>query len=394
MKEAIKRSESMESRGKQVFPAVTSFLVFMSLIFVSLHAQESVRIEPKIPDILGYRTLLCDFHIHTAFSDGSVWPTVRVQEAWMEGLDAISITDHLEYLPHKNDIKADHNRPHEIALPYAELCGLILIRGTEITKQVPPGHFNAIFLEDANPVFNDNYLAACSTAAAQGGFVFWNHPRFGGNVKDGEGIWHPEHTAVLQKGWLHGIEVANGRDYYPESQRWAMEKGLTMVGNTDIHNPISFEYNRTARDYRTMTLVFAADNSAGSIKEALLDRRTAVYVDGSIYGEEKYLKPLFTESVDIVNARLTIKGKERAIVRVRNASDVPYTLTAAGEVTGIRFPERLTLEADATVILPISCTNAGMGGTRNIGLPYRVTNLQVAPDRGLDVSLPLEVTFR
>ncbi len=35
----------------------------------------------NFPDIPGYKTLLCDFHQHTVFSDGSVWPNIRVQEA-------------------------------------------------------------------------------------------------------------------------------------------------------------------------------------------------------------------------------------------------------------------------------------------------------------------------
>jgi len=69
-----------------------------------ISASAAVRKEIRIPDIAGYRTLKCDFHMHTVFSDGNVWPTVRVDEAWREGLDAIAITDHVEYHPHKEDI--------------------------------------------------------------------------------------------------------------------------------------------------------------------------------------------------------------------------------------------------------------------------------------------------
>ena len=47
------------------------------------------------PDIPGYLTLKCDLHMHTVLSDGYVWPTIRVQEALKDGLDAISITEHL-----------------------------------------------------------------------------------------------------------------------------------------------------------------------------------------------------------------------------------------------------------------------------------------------------------
>ena len=68
---------------------------------VSLTAQRRML---NMPDIPGYVTLKCDFHSHTVFSDGNVWPTQRVGEAWRDGLDALAITDHIEYQPHKDFI--------------------------------------------------------------------------------------------------------------------------------------------------------------------------------------------------------------------------------------------------------------------------------------------------
>ena len=48
------------------------------------HNQSQYRTEISIPGFDGYQTLKCDFHIHTVFSDGLVWPSIRVQEAWTE----------------------------------------------------------------------------------------------------------------------------------------------------------------------------------------------------------------------------------------------------------------------------------------------------------------------
>ena len=104
----------------------------------------------QIPDVGGFQTLKCDFHMHTVFSDGHVWPSVRVQEAWQEGLDVISITDHVEYAPHKSDVKVNHNRAWELAKDLAAENNLLFIKGTEITRSTPPGHFNAIFIGDAS----------------------------------------------------------------------------------------------------------------------------------------------------------------------------------------------------------------------------------------------------
>jgi len=35
--------------------------------------------------------------MHTVFSDGHVWPSFRVNEAIRDGLDVISLTEHIDY---------------------------------------------------------------------------------------------------------------------------------------------------------------------------------------------------------------------------------------------------------------------------------------------------------
>ncbi len=161
-----------------------------------------------IPDIAGYKTLKCDFHIHSVFSDGSVWPTVRVDEAVREGMDAISLTEHIEYRPHhrSGDMTSDHDRAHDIAAPYAAERDLLLIRGSEITRGMAPGHANALFLSDSDaldtPEWRDSYAAAKS----QGAFIFWNHPGWQSQQRH-ETLWWPEHTELYEAGMMHGIEV-------------------------------------------------------------------------------------------------------------------------------------------------------------------------------------------
>lgn len=121
--------------------------MFVGAIFVLgalWQLQAQVRNEIVIPQVGEYQTLKCDFHIHTVYSDGLVWPTVRVDEAYREGLDCIALTEHLEYRPHK-DIKAGHGRSWEVAQKSAKANDILLIRGSEITRPMAPGHFNAIF---------------------------------------------------------------------------------------------------------------------------------------------------------------------------------------------------------------------------------------------------------
>ncbi len=352
------------------------------------------RFEPRIPDIPGYVTLKCDFHTHTVFSDGRVWPDIRIEEAWRDGLDAIAISDHIEYTPHQDDVRRDHDRSVEIARPLAEKLGIILIKAVEITKQVPPGHFNALFLKNSAIVEHEDYLESIGRAVDQGAFIFWNHPPF--RQKGNQSIWHPEHTRLLEKGWLHGIEVVNGRDYYPEAQQWCLEKGLTFLGTSDVHSLIDFDYDPHAQagDFRPMTLVFAEEKTESALKEALFARRTAAFLEGNIYGESIYLRPIFETAVKLVNHQVTITGKGGAVVQVRNRSDIPFRLEADGEVAELNFPDSVTLVPGAIVQLGVSGKSVETEGRKTISLPYRALNLVPAPGKSQPVRFELDVTFK
>ena len=106
---------------------VSAFLLTTCL----MSGQAQRRNEIQVPDLDGYTTLKCDFHIHSVFSDGLVWPTVRVDEAYRDGLDAISLTEHIEYRPHKQDVVSDHNRSFDLCREQAEKLGILLIKGSE-----------------------------------------------------------------------------------------------------------------------------------------------------------------------------------------------------------------------------------------------------------------------
>ena len=135
------------------------FLLGLSIISFTQDHSHVIGRKLKFPDIPGYKTLKCDLHQHTVFSDGSVWPDIRVQEALMDGLDAISLTEHLEYQPHKDDIPhPDRNRSYDIAIKEAASHDLVIVKGSEITRKMPPGHCNAVFLSDCNKLLVDDSI--------------------------------------------------------------------------------------------------------------------------------------------------------------------------------------------------------------------------------------------
>ncbi|MBN2414159.1 histidinol-phosphatase [candidate division KSB1 bacterium] len=366
--------------------------VLFLLIFVLISTALPVsRTEINIPDIPEYTTLKCDLHMHTVFSDGNVWPTIRVAEAWRDGLDAISITDHIEYLPHTDDIPKNLNRPYEIALPHAEAMDLLFPMGAEITRERPTGHINAIFLNDINPLDTEVVNDAIKAAVDQGAFVFMNHP--GWRQPNNIGIWYDEHTVLLENGWLHGVEVVNGSDYYPEAHQWCLDKKLTMMANSDVHNPIDYEYNQSTGKHRPVTLVFVKEKSLKGIKEALFGRRTAVFKENLLIGEKQFIEPIFYQSVKIKNPQITIKGTNSVNIQIHNDSDISYELVSDTTLTDIFYPSTITLQANKTVVLTVGGKIKDINATKEIALPYVAKNLLIEPAKGLPVKLKLHVNF-
>jgi hypothetical protein len=354
-----------------------SRLTVLSLLVLLLPASVAlaqVRREIRVPDITGYSTLKCDFHMHTVFSDGLVWPTVRVDEAWQEGLDAIAITDHIEYQPHKQDVPTNHNRSYELALPRAKEKGILLVHAAEITRETPPGHFNALFLEDATPLDTKDLLDAMAAADKQGAFIWWNHPDW---IPDRKG-WFEIHTTLYEKKYMRGIEVVNGRSYYPTVQQWALDKNLTFLGNTDMHEPAGREALPTG-GHRPMTFVFVKEKTIPAIKEALIAGRTAVWFENKVIARKEYAEALFQAAVRVTNVERD--GNKVVRFTVRNDSDLPIELQRTGKLG----PQELKLPANSSARIMIKAEDV----EKQIELPYTATNFLAAPEKGLPVKLTI-----
>ncbi len=374
-----------------------SYILLTALLIcvtgVSLGQVTRARSAIHIPDIAGFRTLRCDFHIHTVFSDGAVWPNIRVEEAWREGLDAIAITDHIEYHSHKDDLPINHDRSYEIARSSGNDLGITVIKGSEVTRDMPPGHLNAIFLKSSKPLDVKDWRDALKEASGQGGFIFWNHPGWASQQPDGKARWYPEHTELLEKGMLHGMEVANDQDYYPEVHRWCLEKNLTMMSNSDIHEPVGQVWDTGNGELRPLTLVFATDSSPEAIRDALFAHRTAVLFKHMLIGRREYLEPIFTGSVKVLNNSVSIRGKRSALVQIQNTSDLDYRLVGGGQFDEVLVPSRLLLKSGKTVLLQVRGKSETLNAKKTLEFRYTVENLKLTPEENLGVSFPIQVTL-
>jgi len=351
-------------------------------------AQSRARTELQFPDVPGYVTLKCDFHMHTVFSDGAVWPTVRVEEAWRDGLDAIAITDHVEYQPHKVDVNTNYGRSHEIARVAAEPLGIIVIRAAEITRGEPPGHLNALFLKSIDPLRNTNNSEAVKAAADQGAFIFWNHP--GWKQPERKSVWYTEQGEFYNQGWLKGLEVVNGEDYDPIAHQWCLDRKLTLVAGADVHGPITWDHDASEERHRPVTLVFATQRNEDAIKEALFARRTVIYTGRQLLGEEQFLKPLFEGALVLKHQPVRIKGKERIAVQVSNRGPVSFQLETVGQLDEVTVLRNVMLHAGKTSVIELVGKGTKVSGKRTLALPFRVTNLKTAPGKPLVTELKVE----
>lgn len=384
-------------------------LVIISINYSAIYGQKIEKYTRKIffPDIDGYKTLLTDFHQHTVFSDGSVWPTIRVEEAIKDGLDAISLTEHLEYQPYSKDIpNPDRNRAYNIAKSFAENKNksldrkLIVINGQEITRSMPPGHINAIFLNDANKLLHPkDSLKGILAANKQDAFVFWNHPAWPAQRSDGIAKLDEFHKYLIEKKLLHGIEVVNELYYSEEALRLALENDLTIMGTSDIHGLVDWLFkvpddnessNGTLPGHRPVTIIFSKDKSEDGIKDALFAGKTAVFYNELLIGKEENLKPLVEKCLVINNindlelgysedGKSTIKK-----VEIKNVSDAPFILKNLNSFT-------FETNSDIINIMPNSIHSISVKtkGEPLNELKFEVLNGIIAPKKYLNISLQI-----
>lgn len=341
-------------------------LIFFLLFSLTAHAQEydiqyrrltgfmktDARREINIPDIPGYKTLKCDFHMHTIFSDGIVLPAERVNEAWREGLDVIAITDHTT--PQPKYVISDYNTSYKMALNTAEKRGITLIQGTEYTKGQPLGHLNILFTKDANFYARKDLTPddALDYAGKEGAFVIYNHPGW----PDKNSELEPFHIKHLEKKNIRAVEVINSNEFYPVAMDYCLKYNIAPISNSDIHNPIHASYD-IARTHRNLTLVFATDNSEASVKEALLAGRTVAFADNMLVGKPEYIGEIIRQSLQVSKLKM---GDYEFSCNVTNQSDITFIFNGPDSRQFI-FPANSTVQlseltADAEMVYKVDNT--------------------------------------
>ena len=238
------------------------------------------RVERPPLTLGGYRVLAADFHTHsTTWSDGGLTPFGIVIEAGRQGLDAVAITGHNQV----SDAKAGRW--------FSTLVGgpTVLV-GQEIISprrgSIPDHDLIAVGIESVVD-WRTSIAQQIAEVHRQGGAAIAAHPA--------RQYWPAYDTAALNT--LDGTEVCQPmafiHDGHDTLDAFSERTAATPIGSSDFHG--------LGRVGLCRTYVFATDNSAAAIVDALKGHRTVVYgVDGKVYGDRALVR--LAESVPRLRA--------------------------------------------------------------------------------------------
>ena len=337
--------------------------------------------QPFFKAAEGSYWLSTDLHIHTVFSDGAVWPSIRVEEARREGLDLIAMTEHLEYQPHEEDIPhPDRNRSYAIASGMlSEDEVLQVINGSEITREMPPGHINAVFIKDANALLHSDSLSGIQEANKQGAFVFWNHPNWDAQRSDGIARLEPFHNYLISNKLLHGIEVVNETTFSEEALEIALENDLTILGTSDIHGLTDWAHQIATGGHRPMTFVHVTERTPEAVKRALFERKTVVWFNDLIIGKEAEVSKLVRENIHFGKPTYA-EDKTILNVELTNESSLPFQMEYTGEYSFHQRSSVFTLPPKTSLRLQVKTITK----KQSIILPFRILNAVIGSKQYLE----------
>jgi hypothetical protein len=362
----------------------------LCLTLPAIHGQE-VRRPLRLPQVPGFVTLTADLHLHSVFSDGDVWPTIHVREAWRDGLDVVSLTEHREYRPHAADIAGGAMRAYEVSRGLAYQLGVILIPGVEITRPVPgkaspwpvgSAHFNALYIQDEGPLDAPELADALGLAKRQGAFVTWNHPLFMGRPAQ----WYAHVDAVHRQGLFQGIEVVNGDEYSADAFGWALEKRLTILAASDAHLPMP-AHLRSAR--RPITILLARSRDVSGVREALETRRTLAWLDDDVWGEEARVREMWNGALR--TAPVAARSGAEFVAAIENPTSISFDVAPLPDGPLVFSRPALTFRAGATTLLRGRTPQGLSPGPHHYDIPVEVRNLHPRPGAALAATLSLDL---
>ncbi|MFX1556451.1 MAG: PHP domain-containing protein [Promethearchaeota archaeon] len=233
-KKMLKQRTRFRSINREIvlYVGIGVILLGSNIVLIST-AFPPIKIVPTVP--LEDDAFLCDFHVHTIFSDG--WFTVEERVHWyiQQGISIAAFSDH------------DNIRGATLAQAYVEKnnLDLVVLMAEEWTDNANDIHMNYYGLaEEIVPL--QSYtpggpvaMNASDTIAyvkANGGYITVNHYNYRTNPNGGYGV--PYNLTQLRDWGVDGFEIVNGGSYsgkYEEIRDFCIANNLVCMGGSDIH---------------------------------------------------------------------------------------------------------------------------------------------------------------
>ena len=132
------------------------------------------------------------------------------------------------------------------------------------------------------------------------------------------------HKEMIQMNLLHGIEIVNGNSYSEEAFQIAIDNDLTLIGTSDVHNLIEWDYLNSG-GHRPSTIILAKNKNKNSIRNSLKSGRTIVWFKNSLIGLKKNLLPLLEASLFISQAEY-LPNSNILKVKIENKCGIDFKL--------------------------------------------------------------------
>ncbi len=219
-------------------------------------------------------------------------------------------------------------------------------------------------------------------AKRQDAFVFWNHPHWTAQQPNGVVVPDQMHLDLFEEGLINGVEVFNGTSYSDEALQLALDHNLTLMGNSDIHGLIDYQYNVVDKGHRPVTLVYAEEKTAKGIKKALQQRQTAVWFDNTLVGNENFLAPMIRHSIQ---ASRKGKGPVPTVI-LENRSDADYIFENLSGYTLHNKASTFIVKAHERTMIQVKTVDT----KDSFKLRFAVLNAFTAPDKHPEIEIILQ----
>jgi len=162
----------------------------------------------------------------------------------------------------------------------------------------------------------------------------------------------------------------------------ALKNNLTILGTSDIHGLVDWDFNIPDGGHRPLTFILTKDNSQSSIKEALFKGKTFVWFKDLLIGKEENLLPIIKSNLLVGNLKYA-KGKQIGEFTLTNHSATLLNLRYTGSFSFHEDGKVFQIPPYSKKVLKIkTLTNLDY-----IELPFELINGIVDPNENLKFKL-------